>query len=87
MYTLTFYEYLEIDFIVRKNVHDYFYIQVAMTILEQSAEEREYRTFTKIKDNFPKYLFTTDILLQKRDGILHVNMVDFIKENKTLNRN
>lgn len=75
---------LECDFIVRQSVDDYFYIQVAMTIAEKSTEEREYRPFSKIKDNFPKYLFTIDTLLQKRDGILHVNMVDFIKENKML---
>ena len=75
---------LECDFIVRQNIDDYFYIQVAMTIAEQSTEDREYRPFTKIRDNFPKYLFTTDTLLQKRDGILHVNMIDFIKENKIL---
>ena len=75
---------LECDFIVRQNTDDYFYIQVAMTIAEQSTEEREYRPFTQIRDNFPKYLFTTDTLLQKRDGILHLNMIDFIKENKML---
>ena len=75
---------LECDFIVRQNTDDYFYIQVAMTIAEQSTEEREYRPFTQIRDNFPKYLFTTDALLQKRDGILHLNMIDFIKENKML---
>lgn len=75
---------LECDFIVRQNIDDYFYIQVAMTIAEEATEEREYRPFTKIRDNFPKYLFTTDTLLQKRDGILHVNMIDFIKENKML---
>ena len=75
---------LECDFIVRQNTDDYFYIQVAMTIAEQSTEEREYRPFMQIRDNFPKYLFTTDTLLQKRDGILHLNMIDFIKENKIL---
>ena len=75
---------LECDFIVRQNADDYFYIQVAMTIAEQSTEEREYRPFTQIRDNFPKYLFTTDTLLQKRDGILHLNMIDFIKDNKML---
>ena len=75
---------LECDFIVRRNVDDYFYIQVAMTIAEQSTEEREYRPFAQIRDNFPKYLLTTDTLLQKRDGILHLNMIDFIKENKML---
>ena len=75
---------LECDFIARQNVDDYFYIQVAMTIAEQSTEEREYRPFARIRDNFPKYLFTTDTLLQRRDGILHMNMIDFIKNNKTL---
>ena len=75
---------LECDFIVRKDIDDYFYIQVAMTIAEQSTEDREYRPFSKIKDNFPKYLFTMDALLQKRDGILHKNIVDFIKDNKDL---
>ena len=75
---------LECDFIVRRNVDDYFYIQVAMTIAEQSTEEREYRPFAQIRDNFPKYLLTTDTLLQKRDGILHLNIIDFIKENKML---
>lgn len=75
---------LECDFIVRYGNDDYFYIQVAMTIAEQSTEEREYRPFSKIKDNYPKYIFTTDTLLQKRDGILHVNMVDFIKDNRML---
>ena len=55
-----------------------------MTIAEQSTEEREYRPFAQIRDNFPKYLLTTDTLLQKRDGILHLNMIDFIKENKML---
>lgn len=75
---------LECDFIARQNVDNYFYIQVAMTIAEQSTEEREYRPFSKITDNFPKYLFTTDSLLQKRDGILHINLIDFIQKNKEL---
>lgn len=75
---------LECDFIVRHNMDDYFYIQVAMTIAEKSAEEREFRPFSKIKDNFPKYLFTTDALLQKRDGIIHLNLIDFIKNNQNL---
>lgn len=75
---------LECDFIVRKNIDDYFYIQIAMTIAEQATEEREFRPFTKISDNYPKYLFTIDSLLQKRDGILHMNMIDFIKDNNVL---
>ena len=35
-----------------------------------------------IKDNYPKYVTTTDFLLQKRNGIYHINLIDFMKEGK-----
>ena len=34
-------------------------------------------------DNYPKYLLTTNALLQKRNGIIHANLIDFIREGKT----
>ena len=40
----------------------------------------------KIHDNYPKYLFTTDTMLQKRDGVIHCNLIDFIAENKELEK-
>ncbi len=33
-----------------------------------------------IKDNYPKYVMTTDYLLQKRNGILHINILDYMTE-------
>ena len=75
---------LECDFIARKNYDDYFYIQVSKDISDKDTEEREYRPFYKIKELYPRYLFTMDMLLQKRDGINHVNIVDFIYNNKEL---
>ena len=33
---------------------------------------------------YPKYLFTSDILLQDRDGVINVNIADFIYNNKEL---
>lgn len=74
---------LECDFIARKN-NDYFYAQVAMTIAERSTEDREYASLEKIKDNYPKYLFTLDLLLQRRNGIIHKNLADFMKNNEDL---
>lgn len=68
---------LECDFITQKN-GNYDYIQIAMTIGEKKTEDREYEPFKHIRDNYPKYLFTLDPLLQKRDGILHKNLVQFI---------
>ena len=74
---------LECDFIVRKIQMDYAYIQVAYTILiSEETEDREYRPLEMIKDNYPKYVMTMDRLLQKRNGIQHVNLVDFLKDGK-----
>ena len=60
----------------------YHYIQVSKDISNKETEEREYRPFYMIKDLYPRYLFTMDILLQKRDGINHLNIVDFIYNNR-----
>jgi len=70
---------LECDFIVRKEL-DYSYIQVAMTIADKSTEDREYKPFENIKDNYPKILFTLDTLLQNRDGVLHKNLINFLSD-------
>lgn len=75
---------LECDFIARANYDDYYYIQVSKDISNKETEEREYRPFYKIKEQYPRYLFTMDLLLQKRDGVKHENIVDFIYNNKKL---
>ena len=70
---------LECDFIVRDNDINYAYLQVAYTILlSKDTEDREYRPLEMIRDNYSKYVLTTDYLLQKRNGIRHVNLMDFI---------
>ena len=70
---------LECDFIVRDNDMNYAYLQVAYTILlSKDTEDREYRPLEMIRDNYSKYVMTTDFLLQKRNGIRHVNLIDFI---------
>ncbi len=74
----------ECDFIARANYDDYYYIQVSKDISNKDTEEREYRPFYMIKELYPRYLFTMDMLLQKRDGINHVNIIDFIYNNKNL---
>ena len=71
----------ECDFILRDNQSNYSYVQVAYTILaSKETEDREYRCLESIKwDNYPKYLLTTDTLLQNRNGIIHANLIEFIK--------
>ena len=74
---------LECDFILRDSKLNYSYIQVSYTIaLSKDTEDREYRPLEHIKDNHPKYVATTDYILQKRNGIEHINIIDFMKEDK-----
>ena len=71
---------LECDFILRDNRQQYAYVQVSYTINESKAtEDREFAPLEKIRDNYPKYVITTDYLLQNRGGIHHVNLMDFLK--------
>ncbi len=71
---------LECDFIMRDTEMLYSYVQVALTIaLSKETEDREYRPLESIRDNYPKYVATTDSLLQNRNGIKHINLVDFMR--------
>ena len=85
---------LEIDFILRDEItNDYAYVQVARTIDNgiynekgvAVTEEREYAPLEKIKDGYPKYLLTMDKLLQRRSGVKHRNIIDFIVNNSRFN--
>ena len=74
---------LECDFIIRDSEMNYAYIQVAMTIMNSiETENREYRPFELIRDGYPKYLLTRNDLIQKRNGVKHLNIPDFIKDGK-----
>ena len=63
---------------------DYAYVQVAMTIADPEPEAREFAPFAKIRDNYPKFLLTLDPLLQRRDGIRHLNLLDVLTGRETL---
>lgn len=74
---------LECDFICRRH-DEYAYVQVSMSIADRSVEDREYRPFSYIRDNYPQFLFTLDPLLQRRDGVRHFNLADFMADGGEL---
>lgn len=75
---------LECDFILRNPEMGYAYVQVAMTIMaDRSTEEREYRPFGQIRDNYPKYLLTRSDPIQQRDGIIYASIPEFMQEGRT----
>ncbi len=72
---------LECDFILRNTENDYSYVQVAYTILQsEDTENREYKPLENIRDNYAKYVATADYTLQKRNGIKHINLMEFMKK-------
>ena len=74
---------LECDFILRNPEMGYAYVQVAMTIMaDRATEEREYRPFEQVRDNYPKYLLTRGDVIQQRDGIIHANIPEFMQEGR-----
>ena len=74
---------LECDFILRNPEMGYAYVQVAMTIMaDRATEEREYRPFAQIMDNYPKYLLTRGDVIQQRDGLIHANIPEFMQEGR-----
>ncbi len=71
------YQDKEIDFIAEKN-SEKLYIQVAYLLATEKVINREFEVLTKIKDNHPKYVLTMDDYNFSRDGIIHMNIRDYL---------
>jgi predicted AAA+ superfamily ATPase len=75
---------LEIDFIARRPNEGYSYIQVSMSLIDSRVEEREYRPFSMVRDNWPRYILSLDPLPNSRDGIEHLNLVELMATDSDL---
>lgn len=73
----------EIDFIVQDS-EDIIYIQVALSVREQSTLERELKPLKNINDNHKKYLITLDYDTNNYDGIKQISALDFLTGRKEL---
>ncbi len=72
---------LECDFILRRGDAGYAYVQACLTIMSsRETEDREYTPLENIRDNYPKYVLTRSDPIQKRSGILHMNLPDFMRD-------
>jgi predicted AAA+ superfamily ATPase len=70
----------EVDFVCKTKTGDIEYYQVAWQMTSESTTEREFSALEKIKDNYPKYLLTTDSFTQSRSGIIHLNVFNWLLE-------
>lgn len=69
----------EVDFIAVKGMHR-LYFQVSLSALDELTYEREMNSLLKINDQYPKYLITMDKIDLSKDGIIRVNLFDFLLE-------
>ena len=74
---------LECDFIARKG-DEYANIQVSMTVADPDVERCEYAPFANIRDGWSRYLFTLDPLRSQRDGVKHLNLIEFLRADGDL---
>ncbi len=70
----------EIDFVCKNSVGNIEYYQVAWQITDNQTADREFSALEKIKDNYPKYLLSTDSFTQNRSGIQHLNVFKWLLE-------
>lgn len=67
----------EIDFIVMDG-EKRSYFQVAYLLADPKVIKREFGAFDSVDDNYPKYVLSMDKLDFSRDGIIHMNIIDFL---------
>lgn len=67
----------EIDFIATKD-DKVKYIQVCYDLTNDETRNREFKAFSNINDNYPKYVISKDKENYSEDGIIHLNIFDFL---------
>lgn len=68
---------LEVDFVCTKG-NEKIYVQVAYLLASPETIEREFTSLEKIDDNYPKYVISMDEFDMSRNGIKHINIIDFL---------
>lgn len=68
----------EVDFIAKKE-NKKLYFQVTYQLSSEDIINREFRPLLLIRDNYPKYVLSMDKFDFSREGIIHMNIINFLK--------
>lgn len=71
------YENKEVDFVATRQSQQ-IYIQICYLLASPETIEREFGIYKNIPDNYPKYVLSLDEFDMSRDGIIHMNIRDFL---------
>lgn len=71
----------EIDFVaLRDDIKEYY--QVCYYLLDDNVIAREFGAYEDIKDNYPKYVISMDKFDLSQNGIIHMNIIDWLLTEK-----
>ncbi len=73
----------EIDFVAIRGGKKCF-IQVAYLLASEDTIKREFGAYSKITDASPKYVMSLDKIDMSHDGIVHLNIIDYLLRRKEL---
>lgn len=73
----------EIDFVAIKDGKKCF-IQVSYLLASTDTIKREFGAYDKITDASPKYVLSLDKIDMSQNGIIHMNILDFLLHKKDL---
>ncbi len=71
----------EVDFVISKQ-KEIKYVQVTYLLSSEDTIKREFDAYNPIDDNYPKYVISMDKLDFSRNGIKHINIIDFLIGNE-----
>ena len=71
----------EVDFLAKKEGNTK-YIQVTYEMNSEETIDREFGAYKGVDDNYPKYVISLDKINLSRDGIIHLNLIDFLLGNE-----
>ena len=61
---------------------EYKYVQVCCHLSNTAMIEKEFGAYDAVQDNYPKYVISLDRENFSRDGIQHINAIQFLMGKK-----
>lgn len=71
----------EVDFVAKNKNGEIEYFQVTWELSTAETVKREFASLERIKDNYPKYLLSTESFPQGKNGIIHKNVFEWLLDN------
>ena len=70
----------EVDFLARKdNITKYYQVAYKLDgVDKEDTIQREFGAYKYIEDNYPKYVISLDEIDYSRDGVIHLNLLEFL---------